>query len=288
MTSAPTIVLTGGTSGIGLAAAPRLAAKGGRLILVARNPVKVAEAIAAIRSQTGRCDIDVVYGDLSRLADVRRVSDEIAALTATIDVLVNNAGLYLGAATPTAEGHDTVHAVNTLAPLLLTAGLWALLQRAPAARVINVASVAHRWGRLNLEDLAHTRAWAPMRAYAAAKLQTVMWTMELAARAGEGSVVPVSVHPGAIASNFAQEGGGFLGPLMRVGRFVLSSTETGAAPLIDLALLRPIGPAEAGRYFHRHRQADVASTARRPELRERLWTRLCEHVGLPADWPLRA
>lgn len=288
MTPAPTIVLTGGTSGIGLAAAPRLAARAGRLILVARNPAKVAEAQAAIEAHTGRSDIDVVYGDLSRLADVRRIADKITDVTTSVDILINNAGLYLGKATPTPEGHDTVHAVNTLAPLLLTAGLWPLLRRGPASRVVNVASVAHRWGRLNLNDLAHTRAWAPMRAYAAAKLQTVMWTIELADRAGESTIVPVSVHPGAIASNFAQEGGGILGPLMRAGRFVLSSTDTGAAPLLDLALERPLSLAESGRYFHRHRPAGVAGTARRSELRARLWAQLCEHVGLPTDWPLRA
>jgi NAD(P)-dependent dehydrogenase (short-subunit alcohol dehydrogenase family) len=288
MTGLPTIVLTGGTSGIGLAAAPRLAARAGRLILVARNPAKVADAQAAIATQTGRRDVDIVYGDLSSLADVRRIAAEIAALTPTIDVLINNAGLYLGAAAPTADGHDTVHAVNTLAPLLLTAELWPLLLRSQASRVVNVASVAHRWGRLNLEDLAHTGAWAPMRAYAAAKLQTVMWTMELAARAGGSPVVPVSVHPGAIASNFAQEGGGVLGPLMRIGRFVLSSTDTGAAPILELALDRQLGAAEAGRYFHRHRPAGVAGTARRPELRAKLWGQLCDRVGLPADWPLRA
>lgn len=280
-----TIVLTGGTSGIGLAAAPLLAASGARLILVARNPRKVDVARAAVAAATGRTDIDVVFADLARLDQVRAAAIEIASRNDKIDVLINNAGLYLGAPTPTPEGFETVHTVNTLAPLLLTAGLWPRLCAARAARVINVASIAHRWGRLKLDDLDHRRAWTPMRAYAGAKLQTVMWTIELAARSQISAVVPISVHPGAIASNFAQDNGGFLGALMRIGRFALSSTETGAAPILKLALEQPLSRAEAGRYYHRHRPAAVAGTARRSELRAQLWARLCERVGLSADWP---
>lgn len=280
-----TIVLTGGTSGIGLAAAPALAASGARLILVARNPRKVDVARAAIAAATGRTDIDIVSADLSRLDEVRNAAAEIAARTDRIDVLINNAGLYLGAPTPTPEGFDTVHVVNTLAPLLLTAGLWPKLRAATAARVVNVASIAHRWGRLDLDHLDHRARWAPMRAYAGAKLQTVMWTRELARRAAGQPVVPVSVHPGAIYSNFAQEDGGFLGPLMRVGKFVLSSTETGAAPIVALANQADLGPEAAGAYYERHAARRPSRTARRMDHAQVLWERLCERLGLPTDWP---
>lgn len=283
-TAPRTIVLTGGTSGIGLAAAPRLAATGARLILVARNPAKAEAALALVAARTGRRDIEFVEADLARLADVRRAAAEIAARADRLDVLINNAGLYLAAPTPTPDGHDTVHAVNTLAPLMLSALLWPQLRTTPGARIVNVASVAHRWGRLDLDDLEQRARWAPMRAYAGAKLQTVMWTRELARRQSAG-VLPLSLHPGAIASNFAQDGGGFLGPLMRVGKFALSSTDKGAAPLVALATRTDLGPAAAGFYFERHRAVRPSGTARRDDDAATLWQRLCERLDLPPDWP---
>jgi NAD(P)-dependent dehydrogenase (short-subunit alcohol dehydrogenase family) len=165
-----TIVITGATSGIGRSTALGLAKLGSRLILVGRDAGRSEETLAAIRQATGRSDVELVRGDFARQAEIRRVADELLARTEAIHVLVNNAGVTMMKRTTTPDGLETTFAVNHLAYFLLTGLLLPRLRAAaPGARIVNVASDAHRWGKLDFEDLQHEREYKGLTVYGRSK-----------------------------------------------------------------------------------------------------------------------
>src|SRR6202521_3981755 len=129
------VVITGATSGIGLAAAEALAALGARLTIIARSEAKGNAVVERIEAASGK-DVDVVIADLSSQADVRRAAAEILARRSRLDVLVNNAGVYLSSRQLTADGIETTWAVNHLAPFLLTNLLLERLKENAHARVV--------------------------------------------------------------------------------------------------------------------------------------------------------
>ena len=152
--STPTIVITGATSGLGRLAAIELARGGARLTLTARSEQKAEDTRRDIRAAVPLAEIDVVIGDLSRMADVRRMGEEIVGRHQAIDVLINNAGLHAFEARTTGDGYPEMVAVNYLAPWLLTRTLMPALQRAEAARVVTVGSEAsRRHGYFRLPDV---------------------------------------------------------------------------------------------------------------------------------------
>src|SRR6185437_16783838 len=144
-------VITGATSGIGLETAERLAALGARLVLVGRDREKGAAALARLALRPVAAPAQMLYADLSRLEEVRRIAAEIAQAAPRIDVLINNAGAIFARRTVTADGFERSFALNHLAYFLLTALLRP--QLAAGGRIVNVASEAHRGATLDFDDL---------------------------------------------------------------------------------------------------------------------------------------
>ena len=210
-----TLVVTGGTSGIGRATALGLAKLDSRLILVGRDAGRAEETIAAIRKATGRKDVEVVRGDFARQAEIRRVADELLARTDAIHVLVNNAGVTMMKRTTTPDGFETTFAVNHLAYFLLTLLLLERLKESAPARIVNVASDAHHWGTLDFDDLGGERRYRPMNIYGRSKLANIVFTCELARRL-EGTGVTVNcLHPGPSARSSARTTAGSPGSCCR-------------------------------------------------------------------------
>lgn len=264
-------VVTGATSGIGLATAEGLAREGARLVLVGRDPERGRAALARLREAGGRDDARFVRGDLSSLQEVRRVADEIAAAEPRLDVLVNNAGIVNLRRQETVDGIEEVFAVNHLAYFLLTLRLLDRLRAAPAARIVNVASDAHHWGRLDLDDLEYRRRpFKTMEVYGSSKLCNVLFTRELARRLEGSRVTANALHPGAVGTRLATNNG-LLGRLgMALARPFLRSPERGAETSIFLATAPEVAD-RSGRYFADRREKWPSRAAQDDEAAARLW-----------------
>lgn len=204
----PTMLVTGATNGIGEAAALELARRGARVGIVARNPQKAEATVGRITEATPSAPVDVFLGDLSLMADVRKVAADVLDRYERIDVLVNNAGIQLGAQRTTGEGLPEMIAVNYLAPWLLTSLLRDHLVESAPARVVVTASEAHRIG-WNIDPetiLTDTSEWgrgAAMREYGRSKLLDVLFTFELADRLAGTGVTANCCCPGLVATGLA-------------------------------------------------------------------------------------
>src|SRR5262245_29886247 len=158
-----TVLVTGASSGIGRATALGLAAEGARLLLVGRTPERCEETLAEVRRQSGRDDAGMLRAHRASLKEIRRLADEVLARAGRLDVLVNNAGVTLLHRESTVDGLEATFATNHLAYFLLTGLLLPRLRESAPARIVNVASDAHRFGRLDLDDLQNERRYGPMR-----------------------------------------------------------------------------------------------------------------------------
>ena len=266
-----TIVVTGATSGIGRATAMGLAKLDSRLILVGRDAGRAEETVAEIRKATGRKDIEIVRGDFARQSEVRRVADELLARTDAIHVLVNNAGVTMMKRTTTPDGYETTFAVNHLGYFLLTGLLLPRLRAAaPGARIVNVASDAHRWGALDLADLQNEREYKAMKVYGQSKTANILFTRELARRL-EGSGVTVNaLHPGAVATRLGRGSGPLFDLLQRVISVFMKSPEQGAETSIFLASAPELEGVN-GRYFANKEEKQPQPHASDLALAKQLW-----------------
>ncbi len=202
-------LVTGATSGIGLAAAEQLARRGATVIGVGRSAERCAAAEAKLRSAGGqaRC----LVADLSLQAEVRRLAEAVRSQVAALDGLINNAGTFTWRRTLTAEGFETQWAVNHLAPFLLTLSLLPLLRAAPAARVVTVSSGSHYHTRLRWGDLQLRRGYNGLRAYKQTKLCNVLFTAELNRRLGaDSSVRAFAADPGLVFTEMGFKGNPWL------------------------------------------------------------------------------
>ena len=173
--------MTGATSGIGLAAAVEFAARGARLVLVARNPARADDAVAAIRARTPEAEVAVVRGR-SRASSPKcaTAADAILARCPQIDVLFNNAGVVKLRRETTADGFETMFGVNHLAYFVMTNALLDRLRATPGARIVSTASDAHRFGgALDFDDLQSERSFGAFKSYGRSKLCNILWTREL-------------------------------------------------------------------------------------------------------------
>jgi retinol dehydrogenase-12 len=268
------ILVTGATSGIGEVTARELARQGAHVIILARNRQKAETTQRAIVAATGNKQVDIVIADLSVLQQVRDVADQIHDKYPRLDVLVNNAGLMFGAERQlSADGNEMTLATNHLGPFLLTSLLFDLVQKSPAARIVNVASMAYRFSKPTLDDLQSERYYSPIWEYGNSKLWNIMFTQELAKRLREHGITNVttnSLHPGAVATGYGQQSGGWLTPLLALGRPFMLSPEKGAETSIFLAS-DPSMTTVSGGFFSKKKPEPVKSSFNTPANNKRLW-----------------
>lgn len=257
--SAKTIIITGGTSGIGLAAAGALAGRGHRLILIGRDADRGRKAVASLTASPAGPH-RLISADLSLMSQVRDVIQDLDATEDRIDVLANNAGAWFQHRALTSEGNERTVAINHLAPVALTLGLKRLLLAAPAARVVNTGSFVYRQGRYDPNNLQAEKRFSTNAAYAATKLYNLMVTRAFARRWSDTGITINCFSPGFVATEFGRGEGGLLEPVYRFTRLFAISPEKGASTLIHLA-----DAAEAagvsGAYFEKCRRLDVSGSA---------------------------
>ena len=272
------ILVTGGTSGIGKAAATALAAMGARVVVTGRDEERGEGAVEEIRRDTGG-EVSLMLADLAVQADVRRLAEEFQERHDRLDVLVNNAGVVQSERTETPDAIETTLAVNHLAPFLLTNLLLDLLKRSAPCRIITVASDAERWGRMDLDDLQSRGKYRGMQVYGMTKLANIMFTFELAERLRGTGVTANCVHPGAVNTNFAMNNRGIMTLLFRAFKPFMRSPEQGADTVIYLAS-SPDVEGMTGKYLSDRRLTTASDMAYDEDLREKLWENSEELTGL--------
>lgn len=262
-------VLTGGTSGIGLAAAEALAAQGVRIVLIARDRTRAAETMTRLQVAGPGAPHRVHLADLSRVSQTRRVGEEIAAQEPHIDLLINNAGGVFGRRILTSEGLEMTFATNHMAQFVLTQTLRERLGATPGARIINTSSNAHASGKLNLDDLQASNSYSAIRAYATSKLYTVLFTRELARRLVRTTAN--CFHPGFVASRFGSQAGGVVQAIAPLAKLFAISPQEGADTMIYLAA-SPQVVATTGLYFYKRKAIPTSLAGQDDAAAARLWT----------------
>ncbi|WP_019904308.1 SDR family oxidoreductase [Methylobacterium sp. 77] len=274
-----TCLVTGATSGIGYETALGLARAGARVGIVGRDAGRTDATAARLREAVAGASIDVFLADLSSQAEIRRLAAEVRGRYARLDVLVNNAGAIFDSRHLTVDGLERTWALDHLAYMLLTLELLDLMKASAPARVVNVASMAHKRGRTDFDDLDGARRYGALKAYAQAKLGNVLFTAALARRLVGTGVTANSLHPGVIASGFAGGTGGWFGFGWSLIRPFLANPADGAATSLHLAT-SPEVETVSGLYFSRCRPVPTSSIGRDHDLQERVWALSLRQLGL--------
>jgi NAD(P)-dependent dehydrogenase (short-subunit alcohol dehydrogenase family) len=265
-----TVVITGATSGIGQVAAEKLAAMGTRLVLVARDKARGEAELARLRPLSPGVNHGIHYADLSRLDEMKRVAGEIAAAEPRIDVLINNAGALFGSRQVTADGLELTFATNHMSYFVLTHGLRTRLHASAPARVVNVASDAHKGEKLDFNDLQSAGNYRGLHVYGRSKLCNILFTRELARRWEGSGVTANSLHPGFVSTRFGDQSGGVLSLVVRAAKMFAISPEKGAETIIHLASSDEAGNA-SGLYYYKCRPATPTREAQDNNAARRLW-----------------
>ena len=274
-------MVTGANSGIGKATALALAQMGATVVMVCRDRAKGEEARSEITTKSRNNAVDLLQADLSSQQSIRQLVEHFQHHYRHLHVLINNAGAaFTGRRRETVDGLEMTLAVNYLAPFLLTNLLLDILKASAPARIVNVSSAAHKSGSMQLDDLQAEKLYRPMRTYPQAKLAVVLFTYELARRLQGTGVTANCLHPGFVATNFAQSDGG---PAVRLLVKVLGSFGTspqeGAQTSIYLAS-SPEVEGVTGKYFVKSIPRRSAAISYDESLQRQLWEQSAKLVNV--------
>ncbi len=272
-----TIIITGASDGIGVAAARELTRRGDNVVVVGRDPRKT-EAI-------GRgLGVPFHVADYADLDQVRTLAAELYEYP-RIDVLANNAGGIMGERTMTTDGFEKTFQVNHLAGFLLTHLLMPKLVSSHASVIQTSSQAARAFSDFRIDDLQNERAYSPHKAYGNGKLANILFTRELHRRCATQGIAAVAFHPGVVGTNFANESNSFLRfayhtPVVK--KLFTISPEKGAAPLVWLADGTPTLDWEPGAYYEKNKVARTSRLADDEDLARRLWEESARMVGVEA------
>lgn len=264
-----TTLITGANSGIGLETARYLAGCGHRVLLACRNAERAEEAKADILSTHASAQLEIILLDLASFDSIQSAAKKVAELASTLDVLINNAGLAPPTKQYTTEGFEMQFGVNYLGHFLLTHLLLPQLKAADSARVINVASIIHRFGGIDFNSFKGEKVYFVLKAYAQSKLANVLFSNELARRYQKDGISSFSLHPGEVGTNIAGKS------LLRrtAYRFMgaYMSPKSGAKASIYLATASDI-ESMSGQYFGKKaKPAKMSKLAKDEALAKKLW-----------------
>lgn len=277
-----TCLVTGATSGIGYETALGLSRSGARVGIVGRDAARTQRSAASIREAVPGAAVDVFVADLSSQAQVRRLAGDVRAAYDRLDVLVNNAGAIFDKPGKTVDGIERTWALDHLAYMLLTLELLDLVKASAPARIVNVSSMAHMRGRIDVDDIDGARSYSALKAYSQAKLGNVLFTAALARRLAGTGVTANSLHPGVVATGFAGGTGGWFGFGWKLIRPFLIAPSDGAATSLYLAASPEVEGA-SGSYFAKSKPVPASAAGRDEALQEQVWALGLRQLGLPAS-----
>lgn len=280
-----TCLITGGSDGIGYAAAHELARMGAQVVIIGRNAAKTDAAIARIAAAAGNPAIDRILADLSSQQEVRRAAAQALERLPRLDVLLNNAGAIFLSQRRSPDGLEMTFALNHLAYFLLTTLLLDRLKASAPARIINVSSSSHwRAGNFPLTDLPDAAKSKGYRAYGRSKLCNILFTYELARRLAGAGVTVNAAHPGLVRTRIARNNG-LLGRAVNaiIGARGVAPAQ-GAATLLYLAA-SPEAHGITGQYFVDCRPAPSSEASYNTANASRLWELSAELTRQPGLTP---
>jgi NAD(P)-dependent dehydrogenase (short-subunit alcohol dehydrogenase family) len=264
------IVITGGNTGIGMATAANLCARGHAVIIACRNQTKAQEAIERIRAQQPDADIEARSLDLASFASIRRFAEQLMADFSTIDVLINNAGAYPTRQQFTEEGFEFQFGVNYLGHVLLTQLLLPALGGSSDARIVHLSSIMHNLGKIDFSSFKGRKRYSGTSAYGQSKLANLLFSNELAKRL-PASITSNAVHPGGVDSDIYRELPSALHWFLRL---FLISTKRAGAYVADMAV-SPTWQGRTGEFKSAHGPLPVSRQGRDAALAERLYLESC-------------
>jgi NAD(P)-dependent dehydrogenase (short-subunit alcohol dehydrogenase family) len=269
-----TVVVTGTTSGLGRAAAMRLAKKGARVILVGRNPEKTERTRQEIVDETGNADLSIQIADLSLMAETRRLAENLLAAEPRIHVLVNNAGALFPKRALTEEGIEQSLALLLLSPFLLTNLLMPRLKASRPARIVNVSSGGMYTRRIRVDDLQYEKGrYNGSTAYARAKRGLVILTEMWAARLKAQGVLVHAMHPGWADTPGVSSS---LPSFYKITKKILRTPEEGADTIAWLAASKEAADSSGLFWLDRQPRSThvFPGTRESQEERNQLWSKL--------------
>lgn len=257
-----TIFVSGSTDGIGKQTALMLAGKETRVIIHGRTEEKCLATKDEIESLRPGATIDIAVGELSSIESVRVLAYDLHSRYDRLDVLLNNAGVFMNQRILTPDRLEMTFAVNHLSTFLLTQLLLPLLEKPSTSRIVTVSSIAHRNGTIDLTNLNGERSFSGYSAYASSKLMNILFTFELAERLKGKNITANCLHPGVVGTKLLKTGfNGMNGS---------DTLETGAETSVYLAASTEI-EGVTGKYFMKKKEAPVSAAANDVHLRKQLW-----------------
>jgi NAD(P)-dependent dehydrogenase (short-subunit alcohol dehydrogenase family) len=276
-----TCLVTGATSGIGQVAAAELSRRGAHVIIVGRSAAKCADTQTQIRAANPDAAVDALVADLSCLAETKRLAEQVRQRYPRLDVLLNNAGAMFWNRTESADGIEKTFALNHLSYFVLTNLLLPLLEQSAPARIVNVASDAHKGVSINFDDIQFKQKYSGWKAYQQSKLANILFTYELARRVPETALTVNTLHPGFVSTNFLEvfmdAPAGWL--IRKLAPLVALTPEQGARTSIYLASA-PEVDGISGRYFVKEKPGISSPQSRDQTAAERLWRLSAEMTGV--------
>lgn len=262
-----TIIVTGANTGIGKETARGLATLGATVVMVCRDGQRGEAAQHDIKQTTGNDRVEVMICDFSSLSSIRQFAEAFKQRHNRLEVLVNNAGVVLRERSMTEDGFESTFAINHLGYFLVTKLLLDVLKKSAPARIVNVASTAHKYARLDINAWVTGRDFSAFGAYANSKLANILFTFELARRLEGTGVTANCLHPGGVGTNLFRGLPKFLQALIKL---VTMSPERGARTSIYLAS-SPEVEGVTGKYFARRKEAKSSESSRNKEVARQLW-----------------
>jgi len=274
-----TCLVTGANSGIGKAISQGLAARGSRVLMVARSREKGEAARAKVSASTKNQAVELLVCDLASQRQVRDLAATVVERCDRLDVLVNNAGLILAERTLTEDGIETTFAVNHLAPFLFTNLVRKLMEDSAPSRIVTVASGVHHAGKIDFDDPSGEHGYSAWQAYSQSKLANILFTRELARRFDGTGVTATCLHPGMVRTGFCRQGPDSFYFRNWFGRLLLLSPAKGADTAIWLATAPEVA-GESGGYYKKRQLLIPSKSARDPAIANRLWKLSEQLTGL--------
>ena len=272
-------LVTGATSGIGLVTARALAQQGATVVVVGRSPERGKATVQRLIQESGNPKVELLLADLSVQAQVRQLAAAFRQRFTRLDVLLNNAGALFMQRQVSLDGIEMTFALNHLAYFLLTHLLLDTLQASAPARIINVASEAHRGSQPHFAAPQESQRYGGWWAYCQSKLANLLFTYELARRLEGTAVTANATHPGFVATRFSRNNRGVLALLIRLAQLTALSPERGAETLIYLAT-SPAVQGITGKYYVKNRAVESSKASYDQAAAQRLWQLSTQLTGL--------
>jgi len=272
-------IVTGATAGIGQATALLLAKRGATVVGVGRNPVKNEHSTNNIKKETGNPSIEYLLADLSSHKDIHKLANQFKDKYNRLDVLVNNAGATFGERVESVDGIEMTFALNHLGYFHLTNLLQDILAASAPARVINVSSSLHKFGKINFDDIPFKESYSRSKAYQRSKLANISFSYELARRLFSHNITVNAMNPGLVATNVGETAGGISAKMKGwVDKIAGLTPEEGAQTIIYLAT-SPEVSGVTGRYFVKEKSIPSSKISYDIEFSKRLWEVSEELIG---------